>query len=372
MSLFCSRHQVYVFDRGGRHLIGELTPLSLVRWDRIRDDISQATIHIPVRSSECDQVLGILHAGRHEIAIYRGDQRVWEGPITHLTFRRDRVEVQARDVMHYVYRLVMKGEYNNNYPNVNTIIRRVRNILLFELGRRETEDPPINVWPHVKLHETPEDARTAARTLMFASSVFDHIDALAARAGLDYTVVGRSIHLFDVDTSIGQTPTVTENDFLGDVIITEYGMELATYVAITDGEGHAGEAGGEHPYYGHVEVVHAAYDEGTRKEDDPLPTVAEMRSQARRVLAGANPTPVVVRVPDGSTINPHGALSLVDLVPGVRIPLMAKLPGRTLLQMQKLDHMRVEETGGSGVAEGVGETVQITMSPEPHVETIAD
>lgn len=372
MSFWCSRHSVYVFDRGGQRLIGELTPLSLVRWERTRDDISTATIHVPVRSPECDRVLGILHAGRHEIAIYRGDQRVWEGPITHLTFQGNRVEIQARDVMHYVYRLVMKSAYNNAFPNVTTIIQRARTILLAEMSRREAEDPPVNVLPYLTVHETPEDARTAAVTLPFASSVFDHIDGLAARAGLDYTVVGRAIHLFDVDTPLGQTPTVTEADFLGDVIITEYGLELATYVAITDGEGHAGEAGGDDPYYGHVEVLHAAYDETTRQEDEPLPSVAEMTSQAKRVLAGARPTPVVVRIPDGSTLNPKGVLSPVDMVPGVRVPLMAQLPGRQLIQMQKLDHMRVEETGGSGVAEGIGESVMVTLSPEPHVEAVEE
>ena len=371
MSLYCATHTVFAADRGGMRIIGELSPLSLVRWERKRDDISTATVVIPVRSPECERTLGVLRAMRHELVIYRGDVRVWEGPITHITYQGDQVEIEAKDVMYRVYRCVMKGEYNNAYPNVTTIIKRIDGIMRAELARHEALDPPINVLPHLTLHETPDDARTAAHTLPFSYTVFTHLDTYAARAGLDYVTVGRAIHLMDVDTPLGYTPTVSESDFGGDVVITEYGAELATYVAVTDGEGNAGQAGGVDSYYGLVEVLHAAYDENTRDEDDPNPTTAEMASQARLALAGANPTPVVVRVRDNSSVNPKGVLSTVDLVPGVRVPLIANLPGRSMLQMQKLDHVRFEEAG-SRVGSGVGERVTVTLSPEPHVEDSPD
>lgn len=368
----CSTHTCFLYDRGGERQIGELSPLSVVRWERKRDDISTATIVLPVRSPECDRILGILATGRHEIVIYRADERVWEGVVTHLTYQGDGVEIIARDVMHRVYRCIMEGEYNNAYPNVTTVIKRVDHILRNEMARHEALDPPVNVLPFLTLHETPSDARTTAHTLPFASSVFEHIDSMAARSGLDYTVVGRAIHLFDVDTSLGTTPTLTASDFLGPVIITEYGMELATRVAVHDGNGNAGLAGGLDPYYGLVEVAHAAYDENTRDPDAPLPTTSEMQSQAQRILAGANPSPVVVRVPDGSSLNPLGVLSIRDMVPGVRIPVSAELPGRHIVQLQKLDHVRVEESGGAGVGQGIGESIRVTLSPAPHVEPIED
>ena len=367
--LGCLRHSAFLADRGGQRLLGQLTPTEMVRWERKRDDISTATVHIPTRSAECDVLLGVMAVGRHELVIYRGEERVWEGPITHATFRGERVEIEARDVMHYVYRTAMKAEYNNAYPNIVTCVQRADHIIRQELARKEALDPPVNVLPYLTAWNRTGDARTTAHTLKYASSVFDHVDGLAARAGLDYTVVGRAIHLFDVDTNIGQAPPVGASDFIGEVLITEYGMELATFAAINDGAGHAGTAGGVHPFYGLVEVVHAAYDENTGEptEEGDEPTVAEMASQAQRVLAGAVPTPLVVRVPDGSTVNPTGSLSMRDLFPGVRIPLLGNLPGRTFSQMQKLDHVRFEETGGSGVAEGVGESITVTMSPQPYV-----
>ena len=71
------------------------------------------------------------------------------------------------------------------------------------------------------------------------------------------------------------------------------------------------------------------------------------------------PPPLVVRVPDNSTLNPNGTLSINELVPGVFIPLEAELPGRQLSQMQKLDSVKVSETAEQG------EQVQVVLSPAP-------
>lgn len=206
------------------------------------------------------------------------------------------------------------------------------------------------------------DAGTAAHTLPYELTVFEHIDAYAARGGIDYTVIGRSILFFDVHERIGQTPMVTGDDFIGDPVITQYGAELTTYVAMTDGKGHWGEAGGIDPYYGEWEILHQAYDENaTLTPDDPtddnLPSVADMTSQAQRSYKQGKRPPLVVRIPDGTRLNPNGVLTIEDLVPGVWIPLTATLPGRTISQMQKLDNMTVEETAENG------EEIKVTLSP---------
>jgi hypothetical protein len=136
-------------------------------------------------------------------------------------------------------------------------------------------------------------------------------------------------------------------------------MELATYVAHTDGKGNWGDAGGTDPYYGEWEVLHQAYDEDGQDPANPQdpPSVAELEDQARRThLQGSKP-PLVVRIPDNTRLNPNGVLTISDLVPGVWIPLSASLPGRTVSQMQKLDSMTVEETAENG------EEIKVTLSP---------
>jgi hypothetical protein len=368
----CEIHQAYLYDRGGVTVLGYLGPISRVRWERMRDDVSHASVNIATRSADCDKALGLAATGRTELVIFRGDERVWEGPITHITYKGGSVEIQARDVVHYLYRTIMKGEYDNRYPNNVTAIRRLDRIIRAELARMEAQVPPINVLPYLTLHETATDAGTSSHTLAYEDTVFGHLDKMAARGGLDYCTVGRAIHLFDVDTALGQTAMLTAEDFIGDVIITEYGMELATFAAVTDGNGRAGVSGAADAYYGLVEILDMAYDEdvmargATPAEGDggqapgvPEPvSIADLASQAQRNLAGRNPAPIVVRVPDNSTLNPQGAVAIVDLVPGVWLPLQAELPGRSLSQIQKLDKMTVEETAD-------GETIQVTLHPAP-------
>lgn len=338
--------------------------LSRVQWERLRDDISTATIDIAARHATCDKTLGLAAAGRSELVIYRENERVWEGPITHIARQGNSVSISARDCVHYVYRTIMKSEYNNAYPYIGTATERMNRIIRAEMVRMEAQDPPVNVIPYLNVHEFSDNARTSSHTVPFEMTVYEHLDALAARGGVDYTCIGRALHIWDTHHPLGQTATVTENDFLGEVVITEYGMELATYSAITDGKGRAGAVGGADPYYGLVEILDTAFEESTGEEWDAAqgpqepPSIADMASQAARVLAGRNPTPVVVRVPDNSSLNPDGVLTVSDLVPGVFVPLVAQLPGRALSQMQKLDRVVFEETPE-------GETIQVTLSPAP-------
>ena len=632
MALACESHTAYLYDRGGLKQLAQLTNLERVKWERRRDDPSVATVYIGTPGVKCQQALELAEAGRVELVIFRGAERVWEGPISRIAYRGESVEIEAKDVMLYVVRTIMRGEYDNRHPNTSTVLDRVKRVLRAELARKEALDPPINVLKHVQyiyvsgsqtypasyydvtgvrraigdaksmaqmdaaldgieatyglmgfgvptgtsygggswqpvryqdwqlrqymitaanelskyppalfrsaningiyfgrhlntgagfnvggfavagrlyldimdyaagpdmvfgsehivhheiahllhmnfgtelieqrwnalntgpylgtawqrpdwdglnprgyvrdygrysFHEdladvaglvmtksqapfmdalmdtdpivrakvalykewmasisggtidrvsyfkairtgktvvTPgengaTDARTAARTLPYELTAFEHIDNYAARGGLDYTVIGRSILFYDVHTRIGQTPMVTRDDFIGDPIITQYGMELATYVAMTDGKGNFGAAGGTDPYYGEWEVLHQAYDEdaqGANPEDPP--SVEEMRSQAqRKYLQGVKP-PLVVRVPDNTRLNPNGVLTIRDLVPGVWVPLSASLPGRTVSQMQKLDSMTVEETAEAG------EEIKVTLSPA-YTETFVE
>lgn len=349
-----SRHTIAIFDRGGINKIAELEDVAEVTWGRVRDDISEANVRLT--GAPCvaqNETLSNLRSSRHEMVIYRGDDRVWEGPITRLTGTRNTFEIHARDVMHYATRTTQRAAYNNGYPNVGKVIARAKLILTTELARKESLSPPINVLPYLVDHVFPDDAETSANTRAWQYQVWEHIDSLAARGGLDYTVVGRAIHLWDVHrNAMGQTQTVTQNDFLGDITVTEYGMELATWAHVTDGEGRVGSAGANDPYYGEVEILHTAEDE----DEGDSPTDAQLVSQAQRNLAGRNPTPIQVRVPDNSTLNPNGVLSISDLVPGVWIPVRAEVIGFNLVQMQKLQSVKVNETPE-------GETISVTLNP---------
>lgn len=353
MSFNCETHQAYIYDRGGRRRIGQIGPLTQVTWERVRDDISFGNVLTEQPNAECAEMLAGIEPNRHELVIVRGNERVWEGPVTRIGFHRTYVEVEARDVMHYAYRTAKRNRYNNAYPNIQSTIQRSLNMLNGELVRKEALDPPINVLPWVKAFTTPDDSRTSKDTPAYEGTVYDDIDAMAYRSGMDYTVVGRSILLFDTHTVFAKTPDVTEQDFIGDIVVTMYGMDGATHAYVRSEEGLVGTAGGNDPYYGEWEVVDTAWwEEGTEP-----PTQAALNSQAKRNLDGKNPVPVVVRVPDNSTLNPNGALEIKHLVPGIRIPLRATLTAKKVSQMQKLDRVSVIEN------QEKGELIRVTMSP---------
>lgn len=357
MPLSCARHTAAIYDRGGITRIGPVDPVTSVSWHRVRDDMSFGSITIEQPTWDCQQLLAFASANRHELVLFRDGERVWEGPISLITWGPTSVIVEARDVMYYTYRTIIRGGYSNAYPNIQTTVQRALGVLTQEMVRKEALDPPINMMPFVTTFDTAADSRTSKVTLPYQTTVYQDIDEMAARSGLDYTVVGRRLLLFDTHVNFAQTPQVSEADFINTVLVAEYGLDGATQSAVTDGQGHYGLAGAPDPYYGEWEILDTAYDENDPNADPTPPSVAEMQSQAVRNLDGRNPVPVVVRVPDGSRLNPNGVLSIDDLVPGVRIPLVATLTARTFSQMQKLDKVMVTETASGG------EQITITMSP---------
>ena len=357
-----AEHTAFLYDRGGVRPLGILEPITHLKWERIRDATSGATIEVATPGINTLSAIGLCEAGRTEVVIYRGAERVWEGPIHLITYTGDSVTIECRDITQYMATTIMRNEYDSSYPHVEDVLDRIKRILNTEMARKEGLYPPANFLPYVDYiynTGTAIDARTAAKTLPYESTVFDHIDSLAANGGLDYTAVGRKTLFFDVHQQIGRTPMVTATDFLGDPVITQYASGLATYVAMTDGMGHWGDAGGTDAYYGEVEALFQAFNQTTSKPGAQPPTSAEMAAQASRNLAQSKVPPYDVRIPANTALNPQGVLSISDLVPGVWIPLSANLPGRSLSQMQKLDSMTCEVTADAG------EVFSVVMSSAP-------
>lgn len=353
MALTCQTHTAYIYDRGGANRLFQIEPLTSVEWERLRDDISHGTVNIVNPGPDCQQQMLKVSPNRHELVIFRGKDRVWEGPISRIAWHADRIEIEAKDVMHYAYRTVMHAGYDNSHPNIVTTIQRSINILGGELARKEALDPPINVLPFVTAYTTPTDSRTSKKTVPYEATVYDDIDGMAWRAGMDYTVIGRRIMLFDTHTVFYTTRPVTEADFLSEIIVTQYGMEGATSATVTSSTGVHATAGGIDPFYGEWEILDSAYDE----DGTTAPTQGALLSQANRNLDGRNPVPLHVRVPDNSQLNPNGTLTMADLVPGARIPLRATLLTLKVAQMQKLDRVVVNESGEDG------EKIAITLFP---------
>ena len=362
-----SDHTVYVYDRGGMTRVGQLLDVSQVRWTRDRDGVSEADIRI--EGSACSaqaKLLSEIEPKRSEIIIYRGEDRVWEGPVWRVGWHADYVEINVHDVMAYVFGTPLSKEWDNRfradydeagnpihiYTQPTEVTTRIGEVLQYEMQVWEALDPPANILPFLQIHNNPNEARTSAYTLPYEMTAGEHVQALGRTAGIDWTVVGRAIHVWDVSRSLGRTRTLTEVDFFSSVIITAYGADMAASVYVVGRDGTYGEAHAESPYYGPWTMILTAYNE----EGTDEPSQAELNSQAKRNLNGRQPVPVEVRVPDNSGIRLNETLTINDLVPGVQIPLLATLNSRQLSQLQKIDKLTVTETPE-------GETIQVTLTP---------
>ena len=355
MPLGCGVITAAVFDRGGFTRLFPIDRLNYVEFSRIKDDMSEAQVRIPTSANCCGELANVEPV-RHELVIYRDGERVWEGPITRMAYTNAEVEINARDVMFWPYRTIMRQAYNNAHPNTGYGTDRIGHILRTELARHESWLNPINVVPHIQIHTTSDTARTSRSTLPYQKTVFEEMDDMGSKAGIDYVTIGRAIHVQDTGFALGVTPLATEADFLSGVIVTVYGMDLATIAAATDGEGNYGVANAPSDYYGEVEILVTAYDE---TKDAEAPTQEELNSQAASNLSQRYPMPVVVRVPENSQIDPAStAFSWEFLVPGVKVPLMATAGCRRVRQDQKIDRVDVKQDSN-------GEVVTVTLVPFP-------
>ena len=367
-------HRVAIMERGGGRLAYNLVDITAVEWERKRDAKSSASFSVSGRAcrAQADILRDVANgAGRYEVCLFRGEDRVWEGPIRTVRTVRDRAIILATDVKEYLDRTVLSRAWPNSDGGGPTLMgNRIEQIVEHELSvsytmetnqgpvvvpRWEMLNPPINVLPHLLVH--PGTVLTRSDTAEFEMKLGEHLDNLVD-GGMDYTVVGRRIIFWDSALSIGQTRRLTEADFYGEIEVVRRADEhwsISHLSATQEGEDTeymVGHAGAPHPYYGVWEnIVSMQSEEGT---STPIP--AELNSQAGRDILHRTPAPLEVRIPDGVGIRLTHDLTIHDLVPGVIMPVVTDQNIQRIAQPQRLDSVKVVETAE-------GETVSVTLSP---------
>jgi len=366
-TLGCGTHRIEIFRQGGTRPVGEITGVSKVDWGRVRDDISTAQVEVSDWSIDCGNLLASLQCWAYEVVIFRDNgysvDRVWEGPITLLTYEESKVTIQAKDVVGYLYRRILKQQMNDSGTgNGRTVVARATQVIQNALA---PHDP--NLLGYLTPINQDDDAMQYRSTPAYSRTAFEEVDDMAANAGLDYTAVGRAILLWGTKHRIGTLPEFRDKDLGAPPIVSEYGMSMANRYVVSDGNGVWGEANrlnedGQDPTYGLVEMLSSTWasdsteDSGTYTQEGLQTVIESFEGYAERSIADRYPPPVVVRVPDNTSLSPDVAISIQQLVPGVVIPLRSHTTLRTVVQNQKLDSVKVVEEGGK-------ETITVTMSP---------
>lgn len=380
-----SVHRVMIHDRGGERRVYEIKDVTSVKWARVLDETSAAEIVVSGRA--CDEQGDLLNevaeaTRRYEVVIFRGDDRVWEGPIVQVETGSASARIVAHDVKEYLDYTPLSRDWpvetgaTGGPADPVPMTSRVETIIEWELTteyearvgtglaaeivtvpRWEQLDPPINVLLHLDVRPSAT-LYTRSDTVAFQMMLGEHLDALA-EGTLDYATVGRRLVIWDSAYAIGRTRTLTESDFYGDIRVIAAGTEHAAvgHVSATrpenpDADGRplpptgpgvvrgVGNAGGPNDYYG-VWTRLASLDQ---EEGSDEPTQDDLNSQASRVIVGRTPVPTEIRVPDGAGLRLSHDLTIQHLVPGVVMPVLAKINIRQVSQDQRLTRVEVTET----------------------------
>jgi hypothetical protein len=340
------RNTAFVYDRRGERRLFQLQ-VGSIEWGRSLCEISRASVTIP--AARCTPALDAIAPWGHSLVVYRGNRRVWEGPITRRGDTRDGLTLAAADVLGWLERRPIRSARRAGSTSVRAEIQGL-------IGQGFGTDDP-NVIAHV---QTPYAAEmgpgptTARDVAPFTGYYADELANLVA-AGGRYTVLGRSILIWHEDGNLGVLPTlVPERHLVADVEVVQDGYELATeVVARNDNGGYAINAGADgdrvDPFYGHVgQLVPVT---------GPQQAVT-LRRVAASAYARANPNPITIDVPGDAAVRADAPFPVEALVPGMAWPVTTTTAtGRTVTGDFILSSVKVTETGGAP------EQVAVTLAP---------
>jgi hypothetical protein len=337
-------YTVQVVERGGTTAVTPPLDFTSLRWSRTLDATSDARVVIDVAEApDCCQQLEDVHDWRHELLIYRDQERVWEGPISSIDpSSSGEIVINAHDVTVWLWmrvihnRLCFAGSCGGGNPDLSTIAEAIVRDAL------EPDDP--NVLPYLVVMPSGEHGERIYEPL--SGYAIDDLDELA-RTAIDYTALGRSI-IIGGPLTFGQLSQLTCDDFASDVATIEDGLAAATR-GIVRGDGVVGTYGGIDPYYGLLERFVEAKD---------IKDAASARYAATQLVAGANPPPVYVLPPSNSELAATAPVCINELVPGVLVPIAVDCTCRPVSSVMRLAAVKVE-------FDADGERVRPAFVPAP-------
>lgn len=331
-------YQVGFTDRYGGASTGPALDASSVKWGRVLDDTSEATVTFPGDDPDCCSALADIRSWCHDMCIYRDGAMVWQGPVVRPTASRAVNEFTARDVTAWLSHRVIHNliDYTPAGAGAADLTAIAEHIVRDAF---EPDDP--NVLPYLTVR--PSGVTGERRYEPDTTYAFTELQELA-RGGIDFTAIGHRIILSGQEP-LGRLATLTDEHFAGDLKVIEDGLS-ATTRAIVTGEGVTATSGGV-GVCGLLETL---------VKEQQIKDAGSAQYEADALVRAGDPAPLILEVPAGAQLTPDAPVTIEQLVPGVVIPVAATdlcRPVTTVLQLT-----RVEVSYGNG-----NEAVQITLAP---------
>lgn len=362
MTFTCANHQAMVYRRGGVTPFAELTPLTSVRWQRIRDDVSSAEVVVP--TNQCCEIVSELRTVQFELHIYRGGVVVWQGPIVRLEYEWDVVRIFAEDVLWTTKRCVLTEGYNQAFPNIGKVIDRME-WLLHHCYSRDGDPWNMISGHHIHPIRGSDDPNTSRQVNAYQLYVWDDLDKYAEDYGADYTVINRDVYFYDTQLKWKTLPDLSDAFLSQFPRIVEYGNQAATRGYVTNGQGYAGIATADDDIldaYGHIDWLITNQNDGEEEPEPPDPDtppppapappsaaeIARWADTAKRNITERWPPPVGVVIPANTTLLPGAPWEVEDLIPGAWFRIDVTRMCREVVELQRLHEVVVTEEAPEG------------------------
>ncbi|MGW3164841.1 phage baseplate protein [Streptomyces sp. NPDC001142] len=361
--------------RGGAQPFVSLDSLTAVSWARTINDISEASVTIATAdvSADCCGQLGDVSPWVHELTIYRDGELVWQGPIQRIVMRRGSIVIEASDVFSWFDHLV--NTYRVTYTSLTAddqgrrrgpITYIAENHIRLNLNAWTLADPdypgvlPYIVRSDVGLLPIKVEKDGSDNTTIWAEYLGDILREWTKR-GLTWTTVGRSLILRGRRSLTGARATarLTLDHFAGDVEVIKDGTQGATYGWATSQQGQ-NITDGRTLGTGKTRTPYGRLDILVRIQEEQV-TAGDLLEAARDAIAGRYPVPTVINVPDSAQLTPDAPVTVRQLVPGVRIDLLADELCAPIAQGFLLSDVEVSWSQG-------GEKVGIALIPLADVD----
>ncbi len=240
-TLGCSSHVVYVQDKCQGPRLCELLNVSDLQYDRRLDDISAATVTIPITGDvddPCCTCLADVTPWCHELTIVReSDGVVWTGPITKVTYGYNSVRIEARDKLAWLQKRINEIDVVVAYPNTTVCLTTIGKLII-ETAMADDDSPclldcildmgdglPLGTDRSVK-ERMPYNPALVGFRAFGGPTAYDDLNFLM-NSGIDVTVINQCILLSGEklpDTSIG---ILTDEMILGEVEVAIQALEQA-------------------------------------------------------------------------------------------------------------------------------------------------
>jgi len=325
----CGTHTAVIRGRNGA-TVAQAEALTNVKWSRILDDTSSASVTVNP-TGDCCGLLGGVRSWAQNLEIYRNGVFVWGGPITRVSWSLGQVEIFASDVLAWLDRRVP----HDNMSFTNTDLSVIALALIEDGFRPDDPGHTVEVLDRARVFGSREYEKDTGQT-------GDHLRDLA-EAGVDFTAVGSKILILP-ETHCSSVGRLSDADFPEGLVVSEEGGALATrWVVAGSEESEAiGSYGGTDDYYGLLE----RYEEQTSITDSVSATEA-----ARARVRTTNEPPVFIDTQQ-VTISPQAAVEIAYLVPGWCLDITTDLTCRTVSQRLKIVGLTVEEDAGTDDSPG--------------------